>query len=81
MGKSCSLSTVYFHFDDGSYVKWIYLGMQQRLYRSEKRYAVQGRLENGPESIDVAFETWDKPSEAKAVFFIKSAIRDARKRE
>lgn len=55
--------------------------MQQHLYRPEKRYTVEGRVENGPESIDVAFETWDKPSEARAVFFIKSAIRDARKRE
>lgn len=77
MKNARSLSTVYFHFDDGRYVKWIYLGMQQRLYRPEKRYAVQGRVENGPESIDVAFETWDKPSEARAVLFIKSAIREA----
>lgn len=79
MKNTHTLSAVYFHFDDGSYVKWIYFGMQQRLYRPEKRYAVQGRVENGPESIDVAFETWDKPSEARAVLFINSAIRDAKK--
>ncbi len=64
-------------FNDGSAVQWRYLGMFERLYRKEKRYAIQVRVETTP-SIDQFFESWDKPSQHTAEHFIKNAIKDAK---
>lgn len=75
MKKHIGISTVDIYFTDGSYVKWRCLGKQQRLYKDENRYAVQVRVEDGPNSIDQYFETWDKPSTHRAIFFIKTAIK------
>lgn len=74
-----TINTIDFYFSDGSYVKWLYLGRVARLCQPKNRYTVQVRVQNSPNSIDVSFETWDKPSEARAVFFIKSAIKEDKK--
>jgi len=67
-------------FIDGSFVSWQYLGKVQRLYRKEKRYTVHVRVEKSDtvkQCIDQFFETWDRPSEHRAEWFIKMAIKDA----
>lgn len=65
-------------FSDGSSVQWRYIGKQERLYREEKKYAIQVRVENGAKSIDHFFESWDKPSQHTAEHFIRNAIKDAK---
>lgn len=72
---SKTLATVHVLFTDGSFVKWHYLGKATRLYKKVKKYGAQVRVENGPNSIDQYFETWDKPSEHTALHFIKNAIK------
>lgn len=66
-------------FNDGSAVYWRYLGKFERLYSKEKKYAIQVRVENGSNSLDHFFESWDKPSIQCAEHFIKNAIKNAKK--
>lgn len=70
------LNTSVFLFSDGSSVQWRYIGKEERLYREEKRYAIQVRVDNGSKSIDQFFESWDKPSQHTAEHLIKNAIKD-----
>lgn len=72
------LNTAIISFSDGSTVQWRYIGKCQRLYSIEKKYAIQVRVEDGANSIDQFFETWDKPSVHTAQHFIKNAIKDAK---
>ncbi len=71
-------TTVIITFSDKSSVIWRYLGKKTRMYRKEKWYSIQVRVENGANSIDQFFETWDKPSIHTAEHFIKNAIKDAK---
>lgn len=69
------LKSAVFSFQGGNSVKWRYLGLEPRYHRKEKRYAIQVRVETVTPCIDQFFETWDKPSEHKAAYFIKKAIK------
>lgn len=73
-----TFATATISFSDGSAVHWTSLGKQQRLYRPETKYSIQVRVENGANSIDSFFESWNKPSIATALHFIKNAIKDAK---
>lgn len=73
-----TLVTATIAFSDGSAVQWTSLGRQQRLYKKAVKYAIKVRVENGPKSIDAFFESWDKPSMATALHFIKNATKDAK---
>lgn len=68
-------------FSDGSAVHWRSLGKHERLYSIAVKYAVQVRVERGPQSIDEFFETWDKPSIHTAEHFLKTSIKDAHNSE
>lgn len=72
-----TFATATITFSDGSAVHWTSLGKKERLYSQATKYAIQVRVENGPNSIDHFFETWDKPSMHTALHFIKNAIKDA----
>lgn len=73
-----TFATATIAFDDGSSVMWRYLGPKTRYSKKEPWYAIQVRVENGDKSIDEFFESWDKPSMARATHFIKNAIKNAK---
>jgi len=76
MKRELTLATYF--FTDGSSVVWRSLGKQDRVYTKETKYAIQVHVNKQPQSIDHFFESWDKPSEHRAVWFIKQAIKDAK---
>lgn len=70
-----TVSSAVISFDDGSFVRWQYVGKVQRLYRAENRWKIYVRVEQRP-SIEQIFESWDKPSIHTANHYIKNAIKD-----
>lgn len=63
-------------FSDGSYVGWKVVGKNKEFNKT--MYAVHVLVKSEQESIDIFFETWDKPSMHTASHFIRNAIKDAK---
>ena len=62
-------------FDDGTFVKWKYIGKTKQLYNYRHTWEIYVRVEQSP-SIEQFFQSWDKPSIHTANHFIKNAIKD-----
>jgi len=62
-------------FNDGSFVKWIYVGKTQQTWGDRHTWKIHVRVEQPP-TIEQFFETWDKPSMHTASHFIRNAIKD-----